>query len=197
MLEFISIFLLAPVLVIIFLYLLWNKYNIKNKLSVYSVGSIVLGSFFGGPITNLFMVYKNSIALSKRIPAMKFCLIVFLNFLVYFGCIIAGYQAYCSYRYNDTFDPMRYFSLNKAYYRVTPELLAWQLLPIVIYSLLVWLVLDKKNINDFLKKGSKKRNFFDILLLLILSLFVMSFFWTIFSVFSYNTVVSNSIINLK
>ena len=132
MLEFISIFLLAPVLVIIFLYLLWNKYNIKNKLSVYSVGSIVLGSFFGGPITNLFMVYKNSIALSKRIPAMKFCLIVFLNFLVYFGCIIAGYQAYCSYRYNDTFDPMRYFSLNKAYYRVTPELLAWQLLPIVI-----------------------------------------------------------------
>lgn len=151
-----------------------NNSQQKNQ-SVYSVGSIVLGSFFGGPIATLVMVYKNSVALGKRIPALKFCIFTLLAFLFYFAILFAGSESYSAYQNSDIFSVIYYSDIYQAYSISLGmvEVLVWFSMAIAVYSLLVWLFLDKKSIKDFLENGSKKRNFFGIV---IISFVVMIFF---------------------
>lgn len=151
-----------------------NNSQQKNQ-NVYSVGSIVLGSFFGGPVATMWMVYKNSVVFNKRIPAMKLCLLSLLAFLLYFAILFAGSESYSAYQNSDIFSVIYYSDIYQAYSINLGmfEVLVWFSMAIAFYSLVVWLVLDKKSIKDFLEKGFKKRNFFGIMLI---SFVVMTFF---------------------
>lgn len=152
-----------------------NNLQQKNQ-SVYSVGSIVLGSFFGGPIATLFMAYKNSIVFNKRMAGTRYSMFILLTFLIYSAVLLAWFSIVLA----NPEEAIFFLSDTSFYSPVVSCLFLFIFLPNVFYSLLVWFALDKDCIDDFLKKGFKKRNFFGILLLVILSFIVMIIFVGLF-----------------
>ncbi len=147
-----------------------ENYSQQKNQSVYSVGSVVLGSFFGGPVATLWMMYTNSRASNKKIPAIK----VVLTAVLYYFFLVA-YSFFYLYDYlSDRSCPSSSYC-PAVMPSSSPIIPFYILLSLALYSAIVWFSLDRIAIGRFLKNSAKKRSYWDVLIIVLVSLFVMVF----------------------
>lgn len=138
----------------------------QNNQSIYSVSSIVFGSFFGGPLVTLFMLSRNALVLGNRNEVLRIFMIAGSAVLTfYFVVYLFGNfnplmfwlhdHIWSVFYDNDgrigNYDPRRYWWLALISYAM-------------VYSVLVWLLLNRGVIDNFLKNGGQRKSTFNVVI---------------------------------
>ncbi len=167
-----------------------NNYQQKNQ-SVYSVSSIVLGSFFGGPLFTLFMICRNAVVFDKKKEVLRVFMVAGAAVLAFYcvGYLFDNFN-YLMFWFHDhvwslfysndvrigNYDPRRYLRLALITYAA-------------VYSALVWLLLNRSAIDNFLKKGGQKKSVLSVFIVSCIGLLAM---WVL-SIFLRNAFISTAL----